>query len=474
MDRLRLRLTILATLLALLSAATAQAAKPNIIVVMVDDMPAHMLAQMPLTRSAIGSVGVRFGQAFTEFSLCCPSRVTFLLGKYAHNHHVESNIAPSGGFSKFKPLESQTIAVRLQGAGYRTALVGKYVNQYPSSNDTLYVPPGWTHWAALFRGADQQMTNSPFNRNGQRLNLSGYQTDALAAEARNFIAASVSANKPFFLLLTPSAPHMPATPAPRHATLFASATAPRTPAFNESNVSDKPAFLRFASLTPAQIAEADAAYRQQIRSLQAVDEAVRSIRDQLNSLGKLGNTYIFFTSDNGFHNGEHRMPISIGGGKQFAYEVDLRIPLLVRGPGVVGNRVNNSHMVVNVDLAPTIMEIAGLSSAAAAMDGRSLLPLMRGQTPSIWRKSFPLVKYVDPNQTQFPRYMGIRSTRYTWAEWANGGRELYDHVADPHNLNNLASASNLAGVRTTLSAIALRLSTCAGNTCRNTENSNAP
>jgi arylsulfatase A-like enzyme len=472
MDRRRVQLATLGFSLVLLWAATAHAVQPNIVVVMVDDMPAHMLAQMPLTRSAIGNAGVTFNRAFTEFSLCCPSRVTFLLGKYAHNHHVESNIAPGGGFQKFKPLEGQTIAVRLQGAGYRTALVGKYVNQYPSSTDTLYVPPGWTHWAALFRNADQQMTNSAINRNGQRGNLSGYQTDALALEARNFIAASASANKPFFLLFTPSAPHMPATPAPRHATLFASATAPRTPAFNESNVSDKPAFLRFASLTSAQIAEADAAYRQQVRSLQAVDEAVRSIRDQLNSLGKLGNTYIFFTSDNGFHNGEHRMPISIGGGKQFAYANDLRIALLARGPGVVAGRVNNAQMVVNVDLAPTIMAIAGLD--ASAMDGRSLLPLLRGQSPSVWRKSSPLVKYVDPLQTEFPAYIGVHTGRYTWVEWANGARELYDRQTDPHELNNLAGASNLAGLRSTLSSIALRLSTCAGSTCRNIENGNAP
>ena len=164
--RRRNQLATLAISLGLLWAAAAHSATPNVVVVMVDDMPAHMLAQMPLTRSAIGSAGITFGQAFTEFSLCCPSRATFLLGKYAHNHHVESNVAPSGGFSKFKPLESQTIAVQLQGAGYRTALVGKYVNQYPASNDTLYVPPGWTHWAALFRTADQQMTNSPINRNG--------------------------------------------------------------------------------------------------------------------------------------------------------------------------------------------------------------------------------------------------------------------------------------------------------------------
>jgi N-acetylglucosamine-6-sulfatase len=470
MKRRRIQLTMLLIWLAILSAASAHAAGPNIVVVMVDDMPAHMLAQMPLTRNAIGGAGVTFNQAFTEFSLCCPSRVTFLLGQYAHNHHVESNIAPRGGFQKFRPLQGQTIAVRLQGVGYRTAMIGKYVNQYPSASDPLHVPPGWNHWVALLRNPSDPITNSPINRNGVRGNLSGYQTDALATEARNFITEAVTANASFFVWLSFSAPHMPATPASRHANLFASARAPRTAAFNETDVSDKPALLQFPSLSSAQIAEADDAYRRQLRSLQAVDEAVRGLRNHLQSLGELGSTYIFFVSDNGFHNGEHRMPIAIGGGKQFAYEVDLRIPLLVRGPGVV-NRANGGHMVVNVDLAPTIMAIAGLTSAAGPMDGRSLLPLLRGQTPSNWRRSFPIVKYVDPNQTQFPGYIGVRTTRYTWVEWANGQRELYDHVQDPQNLANLASASNLAGVRTTLSSLARRLSTCAGNSCRSIENS---
>jgi hypothetical protein len=164
------------------------------------------------------------------------------------------------------------------------------------------------------------------------------------------------------------------------------------------------------------------------------------------------------------------MPIAIGGGKQFAYEVDLKIPFLARGPGVPAGRVNNGHIVGNVDLPATIMEIAGLRSAASAMDGRSLLPLMRGQTPSVWRQSYPLVKYRDPRQTEFPPYVGVRTDRYTWVEWTNGERELYDHVQDPHNLNNLANVANLAGVRSTLSTIADRLSNCAGQACRNIEN----
>jgi arylsulfatase A-like enzyme len=353
-------------------------------------------------------------------------------------------------------------------------MIGNYVNGYPNTGAPLHVPPGWNNWVALQRNAHNRMQDPGIIRNGVRQNLSGYQTDALAVEARNFITSASDANVPFFVWLSFSAPHMPATPAARHANLFASVRAPRTPAFNEPNVSDKPAFLRFPSLTSAQIAEADDAYRRQIRTLQAVDEAVRSVVNHLQSEGELSSTYVFFLSDNGFHNGEHRMPIAIGGGKQFAYEVDLKIPFLARGPGVPAGRVNNGHIVGNVDLPATIMEIAGLRSAASAMDGRSLLPLMRGQTPSVWRQSYPLVKYRDPRQTEFPPYVGVRTDRYTWVEWTNGARELYDHVQDPHNLNNLANVANLAGVRSTLSTIADRLSNCAGQACRNIENGAAP
>ena len=435
--------TILTIVAGLVWAGMAQAQHPNIVVIMLDDMAQHMLNRMPLTRNVLGSPGIAFNQAIDEFALCCPSRVTFLLGKYAHNHHVELNSAPSGGFQKFRPLQGQTIAVRLQGVGYRTAMIGKYVNQYPAPNDQLHVPPGWDNWVALLRNVSEVTTNSQINRNGVRGRLSGYQTDALAAEARNFITETVADNESFFVWLSFSAPHMPANPASRHANLFASERAPRTPAFNEQNISDKPDFLQFPSLTSAQIAEADDAYRRQIRSLQAVDEAVSSVVDHLQSEGELTNTYVFFLSDNGFHNGEHRMPILIGGGKQFAYEVDLKIPFLARGPGVPAGQINNGHIVGNVDLPVTIMEIAGLRSAASAMDGRSLLPLMRGETPSMWRQSFPIVKYVDPRQREFPPYRGVRTARYTWVEWANGERELYDHVQDPHNLNNLATASNL-------------------------------
>jgi arylsulfatase A-like enzyme len=231
-----LRITLGAMLLLWGAPADAQN-RQNIVVIMVDDMAQHMLNRMPLTRNVLASPGITFNQAIDEFALCCPSRVTFLLGKYAHNHGVEANSGSRGGWSRFRSQEGQTIAVKLQNAGYRTAMIGKYVNGYPNSSAPLHVPPGWNTWVALRQVT--QMQDSGIIRNGVRQNLSGYQTDALAMEARNFITSASDANVPFFVWLSFSAPHMPATPAARHANLFASVRAPRTPAFNEPNVSDK-------------------------------------------------------------------------------------------------------------------------------------------------------------------------------------------------------------------------------------------
>jgi arylsulfatase A-like enzyme len=457
----------------LLWAGAAQAAKPNIIVVLVDDMPAHMLWAMPHTQKKIGRAGVTFAHAFTEFSLCCPSRATFLTGRYAHNHHVESNGAPNGGFTKFRPLQGDTIAVRLQAAGYRTAMVGKYLNGYPPTSERTHVPPGWTTWVAI---ADRNIPffDTTLNRNGVLVRPIGYQTDVLAAEARAFIDQSVSAGEPFFLWLSFYAPHQPSTPAPRHEGLFIDAQAPRTPAFNERNVSDKPPFLQFPLLDAATIAQVDADYAQMLRCLQAVDEAVRAITGQLKQLGSLDNTYIIFWSDNGFHNGEHRLAGAgfVGGGKQLAYDVDLRIPILVRGPGVPKKRVDDEHMIVNVDLAPTIMKMAGLG--ASDMDGRSFLPLLRKKPKRAWRHAFPLVKYPDPLEPQYPGFVGVRTERYTWVEWDGGERELYDHARDPDELKNRASSAKFAEVRSTLSDLAARLHTCLGRDCRTIENDQAP
>lgn len=473
---MRRALTIGALLLAgLAGAPPAAAARPNFVVIVTDDQALNMLDSMALTRRLVGQSGVTFHRAYVEFALCSPSRATLLTGRYAHNHGIVAN---QGAFTRMLALETETVAFRLQRAGYRTGHVGKYINQYPTGRPTSYVPRGWSHWASLV-GTASRMTGYTINRNGTIIRPSRYQTDFLAAEAVRFVRQSVTARRPFLLYLTPAAPHRPNVPAARHAALFPTAIYPRTPAFNEDDVSDKPPFLRFPSLEPAVITAIDANWRNALRQLQAVDEAVRTLHDVLRELGVLSNTYLFFLSDNGAHDGEHRLggagqPGFILGGKQLFYETDIRIPFLVRGPGVPEGRIDDAHLVVNADLAPTLLDLAGLP-VPATIDGRSLRPLLGSTIPPAWRSAVPLERWLDPRQPDAaPTARGLRSGRYTWVEWATGERELYDDLADPHQVASLADAPDLAALRLLLAERTAALVSCAGATCRTAEDAQMP
>jgi arylsulfatase A-like enzyme len=296
---------------------------------------------------------------------------------------------------------------------------------------------------------------------------SHYTTDVLLAKSTSFIDTAVTANKPFFLMLSVSAPHAPWPPATRHAGLPLTGQVPRTPDFNEATVSDKPSFLRLPSLSPSAVALLDNHYVQALRSLRAVDEAVRSLVVRLQSTGRLANTFVIFMSDNGYHFGQHRLPE----GKQVPYDTDLRIPLAIRGPGIAAGRVNNADIVLNVDLAPTVLELAGVA-VPSVVDGRSFKDLLIAGSPSRpKRQSFPVAGWVDP-PSSLPwnmEYRGVRTKRHSWVEWSNGARELYNIVADPYQLQNRANASAYSAIRAQLAALTARLRTCAGQVCRNVE-----
>ena len=321
------------------SAPRAATARPNVVFILTDDQDLllHSLDFMPRTRALIAQQGMTFQQDFVPLSLCCPSRSTILTGLYPHNHKIYNNRAPDGGFAKFEALghEETTIATALHAAGYRTALFGKYMNNYPRHDDLTHVPPGWDEFASPAAGQPYTEFNYTLNENGSLVQYAhdpdDYLTDVIAAKATDFIRRSAAGNAPFFLYLAPYAPHKPATPAPRHANLFAGLHAPRTPSFDEADVSDKPARIRkLPRLSAADIAAIDNLYRRRTQSLQAVDEAVAAVVQALEESGQLANTYILFTSDNGFHMGQHRMKA----GKYTPYETDVHMPLLVRGPGI--------------------------------------------------------------------------------------------------------------------------------------------
>ena len=365
--------------------------KPNIILILADDLDASAIQYMPKLKALITDQGETFSNYFVSVSLCCPSRATTLRGQYAHNTEVTNNNMPTGGFRKFYQLEEEksTIAVWLQEVGYRTMLAGKYMNGYPLKSDPVYIPPGWSEWYSPMKGDPYSEYNYTLNENGQPVAYGDqpkdYGTDVYVGKTEDFIQRSGKEGKPFFVYLAPYAPHAPYTPAPRHANLFTDLKAPRTPNFNEADVSDKPGYISNRPLlTQIQQNLIDKEYRERAQSLQAVDEGIEAIVNTLEADGQLCNTYIFFVSDNGYHLGNHRQLA----GKVSPYEEEMRVTMIVRGPSVPAG-VTLEHLTGNVDLAPTWADLAG-AKAADFCDGRSLVPLMRANPPRLnqWRQAY--------------------------------------------------------------------------------------
>jgi arylsulfatase A-like enzyme len=457
--------------------------KPNIIFVLSDDLNAEEYQYMPKLKSLIADQGVTFSNYFVPESLCCPSRSTTLRGQYPHNTKVFGNNLPLGGFGKFMLLgeEKSTIATWLQDAGYRTMLAGKYLNGYPGKDGPAYIPPGWNEWYSAVNG-DKAYSEYTYilNENGKQVSYGNqpqdYGTDVYVGKAVDFIQRTAKTDQPFFIYLAPYAPHAPYTPAPRHANLFPDAKAPRTPNYNEADVSNKPSYIsNLPLMTQKQMDKIDADYRNRLRSLQAVDEGIEKIINTLKSVGQLNNTYIFFTSDNGYHLGNHRMLE----GKIAPYEEELHLILEVRGPGVPAGKTLE-HLVGNIDLAPTWADLGG-ATAGDFVDGRSLLPLLKNNPTPLaqWRHAFsleygpdpleeqtlaltptPQVPTVDdepPDQDQvnatalppdkqqklnIPYFRGVRLQTMSYIEYRTGEVELYDLKADPYELNNMASKAD--------------------------------
>ena len=433
------------------SAAEPAAARPNFVFVLTDDLDAESVQYMPKVQELLGGRGVTFDNAFVANPVCCPSNVSILSGQYSYNNQILHNVPPLGGFQKFvdmrtdgNPLtlgDENTLATWLDDAGYLTGRIGKYLVGYPVGS--TYIPPGWDQWQASYDGFSTYF-NYRLNENGTVVQYSAgeqdYLTDVLTRKSVEFIEGAEAADdQPFFLMLSANAPHGgtapngPPTPAPRHAGMFAGATAPRTPSFNEADVSDKPVNVRnLPLLNAAQIAAIDNEYQTRLESLQAVDEGVEQIIDTLEANGELDNTFIIFTSDNGYRLGQHRFL----NGKGDAYEEDIRVPLLVRGPGV-REGVSLDHMALNIDFAPTIAELAQ-ATPERAMDGRSLTPLLVRDTPPPhnWRKDFLVEVYRVPGAPA-PLNKVLRTRHEVYVEHADGFRELYDLRTDPHQLDNV-------------------------------------
>jgi N-acetylglucosamine-6-sulfatase len=424
--------------------------RPNFVFIFADDLDAGSLRYMPRTRRLLGGCGATFRNMFVTNPICCPSSVSILTGRYSRNHQIVHNTPPLGGFQKFKDLggESSTLATWLHDAGYYTGRLGKYLVGYPLG--TTYVPPGWDEWHCSYDGFSPYF-NYALNENGVVVPYGAgeddYITDVLARRAVEFLAdAEAIDDRPFFLFLAPTAPHSgvarngPPTPAPRHLGKFAGISAPRPPSFNEADMSDKPPGIRdLPPLTAAQVAAIDLEYQARIEALQSVDEAVEQVIDALDVLGELEDTYVIFTADNGYHLGQHRLL----NGKAQLYEEDIRVPLLVRGPGIRED-TKLDHLVLNIDMAPTIADLAG-ATPGHQPDGRSLAPLLmpgaspwrdRGRNP--WRRDFVVEIYRAAGQIGEPCF-ALRTQDEIYAEFASGFREFYRLRQDPYQLANRAS-----------------------------------
>jgi arylsulfatase A-like enzyme len=424
--------------------------KPNIVIILADDLPTTIsLAPYPNIQG-IQANGVEFSNSFVDFALCAPSRASFLTGLAAHNHGIKSN--NPGGWAAYKRFEANSLPVWLQAAGYQTALLGKYINRYKAS----VVPPGWTKWFGAEGNA--KYFNADFNDDGAQITESVYSTDALAREAAEFINA---ARQPFFMLVTPKAPHAGDShsgeeqPAPRHATAPAT-NAPRPPSFNESNVSDKPAWVKaLPSLSGDQVSTIDSNYRSAHRAMLSVDEMVGSI---VSALGpKLANTFICFTSDNGYFYGEHR----IRAGKRYPYEPSLRVPLICRGPGIPTGEVRN-QIVNNLDLSATVMAWAD-ATPGRTLDGRSFVPVL-ADAQAAWRDAIFFSADSAKAKPEI-KATGVRTPSRKYVKWGDGFEELYDLVSDPDEIANKAGDANYAADLTALRALQSRLATCSGSSC---------
>jgi N-acetylglucosamine-6-sulfatase len=433
--------------------------RPNIVFVLTDDLSSNLVRYMPHVLR-MQRAGANFSNYFVSDSLCCPSRASILTGRFPHDTRVFDNSPPEGGYSVFhqRGEEAQTFAVALQRQGYRTALMGKYLNGYkPGTREggpKPYVPPGWSEWDVAGDGYPEY--GYRMNSNG-RVHQYGYKpadylTDVLARKGLSFIDRSAARRRPFMLELATFAPHSPYTPAPRDVGALPFVHAPRTPAFNTVGT-DEPAWLAsFGPLGAAQVASIDDKFRRRAEAVQAIDRMIGQIESRLAADGVARNTYIVFSSDNGLHMGEHRLRP----GKLTAFDTDIKVPLVVTGPGVPAGRTV-SQMTENVDLCPSFEELAG-APIGASVDGHSLVSLMHGARPVGWRKEI-LVEHHgrvydrgDPDlpargSGNPPSYEALRSNRSLYVEYATGEREYYELRRDPFELDNLASRLSPAHAR---------------------------
>ncbi len=485
----------------------AASSKPNVIMFTTDDQTFRDMAVMTKTQALIGNAGASFLHAFASDPLCCPSRVTVQTGEYAHNTGVLGNTPPAGGYSSFN--DKNDLPIWLQSVGYRTIHIGKMPNGFGEVTNQNYVPPGWGPFdggtAPSSRGEFYAFLGPPSSYTGFTLDQNGidktygpedYSTDVYADIAVNRINNHLShfPDAPLYMQVQFFAPHDPATPAPKYAGAFSSALLPVDASFNEKNVKDKPGWIRKISrFGPGLIAKIQTRYQHRLETLLSVDDAVEKIVHDLEEKGVLGNTYLIFTSDQGFMQGQHRLHQ----GKFVAYDPSTQVPLEIRGPGIPAGSQPRA-LVWNGDITSTILQMAG-ATPGLPQDGQSMLrnaedPSLKSTRPLLFETGPPgttfepgtaaaakaghtvkvsrYVKNLDLDHTAqiaraivAPRYRAIRTGRYLLVKYGDGSREMYDLSTDRLALNSVYKDSRYFPVRKFLLKHLKRLVQCSGPPC---------
>lgn len=402
---------------------------PNFVLIVLDDARLNDPDYMANIQAELVAKGVTFTIAYAPTSLCCPSRASILLGMFEHNHGISDNEVRDArgnpqGYAKFlgSGYEQQTIAAEFQRAGYTTMIAGKYFNHYPAQFSETHLPFGW----------DEVYIPSPQNAKlGYSMRtIQGWETfasdrhdgDIVFEKAREF---ALRTREPFFAYVTPSAPHIPNDPAPRHENIFEDLQFVKPLAFDEEDISDKPMINGLPRLTRQAETKVKHDWLQRLRTLKSVDDQIPLLIADLARAGRLDNTYIILTSDNGWFLGEHRQTV----GKLYPYEAATHMPLIVRGPGIPpGTKLD--HPVTLVDIAPTLLDLAR-RSIPEHMDGISWKPLLSRDPLSElqWR---PAVLYELTT-----RWQAIRTKKYTYIQWTSREPEIYDMQADPGQTENM-------------------------------------